>query len=72
MIKRAAIGAVSALALTLTAGHAMAEMKIGALVPLTGDLQAYGESSLNGIKLAAKHINDQGGVARWRGHHRGR
>ncbi|WP_404386209.1 ABC transporter substrate-binding protein [Caenispirillum salinarum] len=62
MIKRAAIGAVSALALTLGAGQAMAEMKIGALVPLTGDLQAYGETSLNGIKLAAKHINEQGGV----------
>lgn len=60
--KRAALGAVSALALTLAAGQAMAEMKIGALVPLTGDLQSYGETSLNGIKLAAKHINEQGGV----------
>jgi ABC-type branched-subunit amino acid transport system substrate-binding protein len=62
MIKRAALGAVSALALTFTAGTAMAEMKIGALVPLTGDLQAYGEASLQGIQLAAKHINAQGGV----------
>lgn len=61
-LKRAAIGAVSALALTVAATAAQAEMKIGALVPLTGDLQAYGETSLNGIKLAAKEINAQGGV----------
>lgn len=61
-LKRAAIGAVSALALSLAAGAAQAEMKIGALVPLTGDLQSYGETSLQGIKLAAKQINEQGGV----------
>jgi ABC-type branched-subunit amino acid transport system substrate-binding protein len=36
--------------------------KIGALIPLTGGLAQYGESSLNGVKLAIKHINAQGGV----------
>ncbi len=37
-------------------------LKIGALAPMTGDLQAYGQTSLNGIELAAKEINDAGGV----------
>lgn len=36
--------------------------KLGALMPLTGALAQYGPSSLNGINLALKHINDQGGV----------
>ncbi|HUZ17650.1 MAG TPA: ABC transporter substrate-binding protein, partial [Spirochaetia bacterium] len=35
---------------------------IGALLPITGDLQAYGAASLNGIKLAVDEINQQGGV----------
>ncbi|MDZ7786822.1 MAG: ABC transporter substrate-binding protein [Halofilum sp. (in: g-proteobacteria)] len=37
-------------------------LKLGALMPMTGDLQAYGQTSLNGIELAAKEINDAGGV----------
>lgn len=37
-------------------------VKLGALLPMTGDLQAYGESSLTGIQLAEKEINDAGGV----------
>lgn len=62
-LRKAAIGAVSALALSVAANAAHADpLKIGALVPLTGDLQAYGETSLTGIELAAKHINEQGGV----------
>lgn len=63
-LKRAALGAASALVLAASAGTATAEtaLKIGALVPLTGDLQAYGETSLNGIRLAEKHINENGGV----------
>ncbi len=36
--------------------------KIGALLPITGDLQAYGTASLNGVKLAVDEINNQGGV----------
>ena len=37
-------------------------VKLGALMPMTGDLQAYGKSSLTGIQLAEKQINDAGGV----------
>jgi len=37
-------------------------LRIGALMPMTGDLQAYGETSLNGLKLAIQHVNEQGGV----------
>ena len=50
----------------LTFGTAQAADKgpvtLGALVPMTGDLQAYGETSLNGIQLAAQEINEAGGV----------
>lgn len=37
-------------------------VKIGALMPMTGDLQAYGEADLTGVQLAAQEINAQGGV----------
>jgi ABC-type branched-subunit amino acid transport system substrate-binding protein len=37
-------------------------VKIGALMPMTGDLQAFGETSLNGINLAVEQINAAGGV----------
>lgn len=37
-------------------------IEIGALMPLTGDLQAYGESAINGINLAVEEINAAGGV----------
>ena len=37
-------------------------VKLGALVPLTGDLQAYGQTSRNGIELAVQQINAAGGV----------
>ncbi|MBD2256564.1 ABC transporter substrate-binding protein [Pseudanabaena sp. FACHB-2040] len=37
-------------------------IEIGALMPLTGDLQAYGESAMNGINLAIEEINAAGGV----------
>ncbi|RZU99043.1 ABC transporter substrate-binding protein [Spiribacter vilamensis] len=55
-------GALGALSLAVAAGGAQAELKVGALLPLTGDLQAYGESSRNGINLAASEINEAGGV----------
>ncbi|MEX0921144.1 MAG: ABC transporter substrate-binding protein [Rhodovibrionaceae bacterium] len=35
---------------------------IGSLVPVTGDLQAYGPNNAMGAELAAKHVNDQGGL----------
>ncbi len=37
-------------------------VKIGALMPMTGDLQAYGESCYTGVKLAVEQINAEGGV----------
>ncbi|MBE7386244.1 MAG: ABC transporter substrate-binding protein [Leptolyngbya sp. SIO1E4] len=37
-------------------------IKLGALMPMTGDLQAFGETSLNGINLAVEEINAAGGV----------
>lgn len=40
----------------------LGELRVGALMPMTGDLQAYGETSLNGVQLAVRQINDQGGV----------
>ncbi|MCF8039864.1 MAG: ABC transporter substrate-binding protein [Desulfohalobiaceae bacterium] len=37
-------------------------VKIGALMPMTGDLQAYGESCYTGVQLAIEQINEGGGV----------
>jgi ABC-type branched-subunit amino acid transport system substrate-binding protein len=37
-------------------------VKLGALLPMTGDLQAYGQPSRNGIELAAMEINDADGL----------
>lgn len=37
------------------------DLKIGALMPMTGDLSAYGEADLSGIQLAADEINKAGG-----------
>ncbi len=51
-----------ALASSLCAAPALAELKLGALMPLTGGLQAYGESCLNGVKLAVEEINGAGGI----------
>ena len=38
------------------------QVTLGALLPMTGDLQAYGQTSRNGIDLAAMEINKGGGV----------
>ncbi len=54
---------VAALATGLVTTTALAEgARVGALIPLTGGLQAYGEGSLNGMRLAVKEINEAGGV----------
>lgn len=42
--------------------QAETSVKIGALMPMTGDLQAYGESCYTGVKLAVEEINAAGGV----------
>jgi branched-chain amino acid transport system substrate-binding protein len=54
----AIVGAVSA----LIAGPALADIKIGFTVPLTGFAAADGQSSLNGAKLAVAQANAAGGV----------
>lgn len=55
--------AASVLALTLVTGAASAQdLTIGALMPMTGDLQAYGEANVKGVRLAEKQINEAGGV----------
>lgn len=56
----AAIGA-AALALGWS-GIARAEITIGLLFPLTGDLQSVGADNANGALLAIEEINAQGGV----------
>ncbi len=56
------VGALGALSLVMAAGAAQAELRIGALMPMTGALQAYGESSRNGVELAISEINQAGGV----------
>jgi ABC-type branched-subunit amino acid transport system substrate-binding protein len=53
---------VASLLLAPAPATAKDEVKIGALIPMTGDLQAYGETCLTGVKLAVEQINDQGGV----------
>ncbi len=42
-------------------GNAAAET-LGALMPMTGDLQVYGETSLNGVIMAVEQVNEAGGV----------
>jgi len=52
-----------ALAGVLAAGPALAQdVKIGGLFPMTGDLQAYGSTAKQGVELAVKEINANGGV----------
>ena len=46
----------------LAAGPALADIKIGFNVPLTGFAAADGQSSLNGAKLAVAQANAAGGV----------
>lgn len=38
------------------------EIKIGAVLPLTGDLAVYGQKMKKGIDLAVKQVNDKGGI----------
>jgi len=61
-VKKPLIGAISAIALATSVSALAAPLKIGVLVPLTGDLQSYGEPALKATQLAAKEINAAGGV----------
>lgn len=61
--RRHGVFSILALASLLASTIASAEpMRIGALMPMTGDLQVYGESSYNGVRLALHEINEAGGV----------
>ncbi len=54
---------VLALALLLSAASALGEtIKIGIILPFTGGLSLYGESMWEGATLAAKEINEKGGL----------
>jgi len=54
--------AAAALGMAMAAPAQAEPLKIGALMPMTGDLQAYGEADLTGIQFAAQQINAAGGV----------
>lgn len=54
---------ITAAALAVPAGAALAQIKIGFNVPLTGFAAADGKSALEGAKLAVEQANAAGGVA---------
>jgi len=54
--------AAAALGVALAAPAQAEALKIGALMPMTGDLQAYGEADLKGVEFALEQINAAGGV----------
>jgi branched-chain amino acid transport system substrate-binding protein len=59
------LGAAAALALTAAGGIALAQddtIKIAALYNLTGGMSSIDAPALNGAKLKAKLVNEQGGV----------
>jgi len=64
VIKTAAIGALSAGTTQWLArvAHAETTVKVGAVLPLSGSLKAYGEQARMGLDLAAAKINASGGV----------
>lgn len=61
-----ALGIAAAVGLALAGATqpaaAAGPVKLGALMPMTGDLQAYGQTCLNGVNLAVREINAAGGV----------
>lgn len=61
---RSILAALAGLALATAAGAAQAQdtIKIGALYNLTGGLSSLDGPSLNGAKLAAKQVNETGGL----------
>jgi len=54
-------GLATATAIGLASAAYADDLKLGAIIPMTGDLQAYGETTLNGVRLAEKEINAAGG-----------
>lgn len=64
MFRKILISAVASAAMLagVSAQAANQPLKMGAIMAMTGALQSYGETSLNGIKLAVDEINEAGGV----------
>ncbi len=58
----ATLTAVTLPTLTLPTLAQDSPIKLGALMPMTGDLQAFGENCLNGVRLAIQQINAAGGI----------
>lgn len=57
------LATASAIALTISsAAQAAEEVTIGFTGPLSGGAALYGENTMEGLKMAAKDINDAGGV----------
>jgi len=63
--RRLALLSASAITFALASGAVQAQqtVKFGALMPMTGALAQFGPTSLNGINLAIKQINAQGGTS---------
>lgn len=63
MIDRKVVAASALVAGMLLSGTTLAQgLKLGALMPLTGGLQAYGENCLNGVRMAVDEANEAGGL----------
>jgi branched-chain amino acid transport system substrate-binding protein len=58
----ATVAAVTAACGGAGAGSAGGTITIGALQPLSGSVKFLGDETLNGMNLAIKQINDQGGI----------
>ena len=59
---RPALSAAAALLFTAAAPAALADIKIGLMVPLTGFAAADGKSAHEGAKLAVAQANAKGGI----------
>ncbi len=56
------LAAAAAVALSFTAGSAVADVKVGALYPFSGALAQLGDESYRGLELAVEERNAKGGV----------
>ncbi|GAC1432222.1 MAG: ABC transporter substrate-binding protein [Candidatus Velthaea sp.] len=71
-ILRVVTASIAALLLVPAAGapsRAADTVKVGVVLPLTGNLAAFGKTSEQGLELAAKDINEHGGVKSLGGAH---
>lgn len=57
-----ALGGLTAMALTMAAQAAWADMKIAVAGPMTGQYANFGEQMKRGAELAVKHLNAKGGI----------